>query len=60
MNTSLDRPAPRADGDAAQRPLAELLASLAGFVAVQRTGKVTHAFLIGMPVLWGLTAVAVG
>ena len=42
MNTILDRPAPRANGDAARRPLAELLASLACFVAAPRTGKVTQ------------------
>jgi branched-subunit amino acid transport protein len=33
-----------------QRP--ELLAGLAGFLAVRRTGNVTHAFLVGMPALW--------
>ena len=38
----------------------ELLAALAGFLAARRTGKVTHAFLIGLPVLWGVTAAGVG
>jgi branched-subunit amino acid transport protein len=35
---------------------AELIAGLAGFLAVRRTGNITHAFLVGMPALWILYA----
>lgn len=34
----------------------ELIAASAGFVVVRRTGNVTHAFLVGMPMLWILYA----
>ena len=37
-----------------QRP--ELIAASAGFLAVRRTGNITHAFLVGMPALWVLYA----
>ena len=33
-----------------QRP--GLVAGLAGFLAVRRTGNITHAFVVGMPALW--------
>jgi branched-subunit amino acid transport protein len=34
----------------------ELIAASAGFLAVRRTGNITHAFLVGMPALWILYA----
>jgi branched-subunit amino acid transport protein len=36
-------------------PLPELLAVVAGFLAVRRSGNVMHAFTVGMPVLWTTT-----
>jgi branched-subunit amino acid transport protein len=35
----------------------ELVAVVAGFVAVRWTGNVVHAFTVGMPVMWALTAI---
>ena len=35
---------------------AELVAVIAGFLAVRRTGNVMHAFAAGMPVMWLATA----
>ena len=46
------------DGEVAVLPWPELVAVGCGFLAVLRTGKVLHAFLVGMPVLWVLNAVA--
>lgn len=37
-------------------PAAELAAIVAGFLATRRTGNVMHAFTVGLPVLWVLTA----
>lgn len=39
-------------------PLPELLAIVAGFVAVRRTSNVMHAFTVGLPVLWIASLVA--
>jgi len=44
-------------GAAALPPVAELLAVVAGFAAVRRTGNVMHAFLAGLPVFWVLSIV---
>lgn len=41
-------------GDGARWP--ELIAGSAAFWAVRRTGNVTHAFVVGMPMLWILYA----
>ena len=35
----------------------EALAGLGAFVAVRRTGNVTHAFVVGMPALWAFSAI---
>ena len=35
--------------------LAELVASVAAFVTVRRTGNVLHALVVGFPVLWLLS-----
>lgn len=37
-------------------PLAEIAAVGAGFLAVRRTGNVMHAFAVGLPVVWVLSA----
>ena len=36
----------------------ELIAVLAGFVAVRRSGNVMHAFAAGLPVFWALSLLA--
>jgi branched-subunit amino acid transport protein len=36
-------------------PVAELVAIVAGTLAVRRTGAVVNAFLVGLPVFWLLT-----
>ena len=36
-------------------PVAELVAIVAGTLAVRRTGSVAHAFVVGLPVFWLLT-----
>lgn len=41
-------------GDGARWPAA--IAGLAAFWTVRRTGNLTHAFLVGMPLLWILYA----
>jgi branched-subunit amino acid transport protein len=38
--------------------VAEVAAVAAGVVAVRRTGQVMHAFAVGLPVLWIVTAIA--
>ena len=49
-----------ARGDELVTPAAgELLAVVAGGLAVRRTGNVMHAFAAGMPVLWAATALGV-
>lgn len=42
-------------GSHAVRPPAELVAIVAAFVIVRRTGNVTHAFAVGLPTMWVLT-----
>lgn len=37
-------------------PAAEIAAVVAGFEAVRRTGNVMHAFTVGMPVYWVISA----
>ena len=39
-------------GSAAAPPIPELLAMVAGFVVVRRTGNVMHAITVGLPVFW--------
>ncbi|MDH3707790.1 MAG: AzlD domain-containing protein [Acidimicrobiia bacterium] len=39
-------------------PAPELAAIAVGFVAVRRTGNVLHAFALGLPVFWVLSALA--
>jgi len=39
-------------------PAPELAAIAAGLVAVHRTGNVLHAFAVGLPVFWLLSALA--
>jgi hypothetical protein len=34
-----------------------VVAVLLGFLAVHRTGNVMHAFAVGMPAMWLLTAI---
>lgn len=46
------------DGAPALPPAPELLAVVAGFAAVRRTGNVMHAFAVGMPVFWLAAAIA--
>ena len=36
-------------------PVAELVAIVAGTLAVRRTGAVAYAFVVGLPVFWLLT-----
>ena len=43
------------EGDGVE--LSEVLAAVAGFLAVRRTGQVAAALLVGMPVLWAARAV---
>lgn len=43
-------------GSVSPPELAELVATVAGFAAVRRSGNVMHAFAAGMPVFWILTA----
>lgn len=43
-------------GERAPRGAAELVAAAAAFAVVRRTGNVTHAFVVGLPVLWALHA----
>lgn len=38
-------------------PIAELIAVTVGFVVVRRTGNVAHAFAVGLPAYWLVTAV---
>jgi branched-subunit amino acid transport protein len=45
------------DGAIALPAAPEILAILAGFIAVRRTGNVMHAFAAGLPVFWLLSAV---
>lgn len=45
-------------GRIAPLPWPELLAVVAGFLAVRRSGNVLHAFVVGMPVFWVATALA--
>lgn len=45
-------------GSVAPLPFAELAAVVAGFAAVRHTGKVVHAFTVGLPVLWVLSVLA--
>jgi branched-subunit amino acid transport protein len=40
-------------------PIAELVAIVAGTLAVRRTGEVVHAFVVGLPVFWLLTLVGI-
>ncbi len=40
-------------------PAAELVAVVAGTIVVRRTGAVLHAFAVGLPVFWALTALGV-
>ncbi len=45
------------DAGAVSMPAAaELLAVVAGFAAVRRSGNVMHAFVAGLPVFWLLSA----
>jgi branched-subunit amino acid transport protein len=37
----------------------EAVAALVAFLTVRRTGNVTHAFVVGMPVLWVSAALGV-
>lgn len=46
-----------ADHRVSVAPLAELLAIGAAFVVVRRTGNVSHAFFVGLPLVWALTAI---
>ena len=39
-------------------PLAELAAVGGGFAIVRRTGNVAHAFAVGLPIFWLLSALA--
>ena len=43
------------EGSIAPLPLVELLAIVAGFSAVHRSGNVVRAFAAGMPVFWILS-----
>jgi branched-subunit amino acid transport protein len=45
------------DGAIAPAATPEVVAVLLGFLAVHRTGNVMHAFVVGMPAMWLLTAV---
>lgn len=46
------------DGSTQAVPVPEMLAIVAGFVAVRRTANVMHAFTVGLPVLWVASLVA--
>lgn len=43
-------------GELTAPALADVAAVAAGFLAVRRTGNVMHAFAIGMPVFWVVSA----
>jgi len=43
-------------GHLALRPVPELVAVAAGFVAARRTGNAAYAFAFGLPVLWLVSA----
>lgn len=46
-------------GAVVRPPASELLAVIAGFATVRRTGNVMHAFVVGLPVFW-VTSALVG
>ena len=48
-----------ADGRVDPIATPQMIAVVAGFVAVRRTGNVMHAFTVGMPVMWTLSALGV-
>ena len=43
-------------GDVGVDSIPAVVAAVSAFVVVRRTGNVMHAFVVGMPVFWSLTA----
>jgi branched-subunit amino acid transport protein len=43
------------NGHASIESIPSLLASIAAFLAARRSGRVLHAFAVGVPVFWALT-----
>ncbi len=50
---------PTTRGHAGVGSIPSVVAAVAAFIFVRRTGNVMHAFAVGMPVFWTLTALGV-